>query len=416
MRHVVVMVTTSYPRFAGDSVGTFMEPIAKGVAARGHEVHIVAPWHPRITRGRVEDGVFFHFFKYAPVAALNVFGYAAGLKADVRLKATAWLAAPLALTAGWFKAMRVAQKRRATVMHGHWVVPGGVIAAAARPGLPLVVSLHGSDVFVAERTAPARAAASRVFQHAGFVTACSADLATRAIALGAAPNRLEVVPYGVDAERFRPSTDARRRLRAKAGFEMTAPLLVAAGRLVRKKGFEYLIDALSQTAVPAQLVIAGTGDLEAELRARAVAAGVATRVHFLGDIAQDDVAAWFAAADVAVVPSVRDESGNVDGLPNTVLEALASGTPVVTTGAGGIGSVVEDGRNGMIVPERDVAALAGTISALLADRARGSALGAAARATVMARFGWDAAAARFEAAYDRALAFKSRSNYHLRVP
>src|SRR5512138_1568389 len=128
MRHVVVMVTTSYPRFAGDSVGTFMEPIAKGVAARGHEVHIVAPWHPRITRSSVEDGVFFHFFKYAPVAALNVFGYAAGMRADVRLKTTAWLAAPLALTAGWFKAMRVAQKRRETVMHDHWAVPAGVIA------------------------------------------------------------------------------------------------------------------------------------------------------------------------------------------------------------------------------------------------------------------------------------------------
>ena len=67
---------------------------------------------------------------------------------------------PLALTAGWFKALRVAQKKRATVMHGHWVIPGGVIAAAARPSLPLVVSLHGSDVFVAERTAIARTAAA----------------------------------------------------------------------------------------------------------------------------------------------------------------------------------------------------------------------------------------------------------------
>jgi len=175
MRHVVVMVTTSYPRFPGDSVGTFMEPIAKGVAARGHEVHIVAPWHPRITRGKVEDGVFFHFFRYAPIEALNVFGYAAGLRADVKLKGAAWMAAPLALAAGWFKAMRVAQKRRATVMHGHWVVPGGVIAAAARPALPLVISLHGSDVFVAENTPAAGAAARRVFARSGFVTACSDD-------------------------------------------------------------------------------------------------------------------------------------------------------------------------------------------------------------------------------------------------
>jgi glycosyltransferase involved in cell wall biosynthesis len=410
MRHVVVMVTTSYPRFAGDSVGTFMEPIAKGVAARGHEVHVVAPWHPRITRGKVEDGVHFHFFKYAPVPALNVFGYAAGLRADVRLRASAWAAAPLALAAGWFKAMRVAQKRRATVMHGHWVVPGGVIAAAARPRLPLVVSLHGSDVFVAERTAPARSAARRVFARAGFVTACSADLAWRAQALGAAPDRLEVVPYGVDVTRFAPSADARSRLRREAGIGIDVPVIFAAGRLVRKKGLEYLIDALGQIAPPAQLAIAGTGDLAAELRARAAHAGVADRVRFLGDVPQDAVAAWFAAADVAAVPSVRDDSGNVDGLPNTVLEALASSTPVVATAAGGIGSVIAPGETGVIVPERDPAALARALADLLADPARRAVIGTAARNLVAARFGWAAVAARFEAAYDRALAFTAHGN------
>ena len=127
--HRVVMVTTSYPRFPGDSVGTFMEPIAKGLAARGHEIHVVAPWHPSIHATRVEDGVYFHFFKYAPVPALNVFGYAQGMHADVRCAPRAWAAAPLAIAAGMVKAMRVAQKRGATIMHGHWVVPGGAIAA-----------------------------------------------------------------------------------------------------------------------------------------------------------------------------------------------------------------------------------------------------------------------------------------------
>src|SRR5262245_16678472 len=253
MRHVVVMVTTSYPRYPGDTPGAFMEPIAKGIAARGHEVHVVASWHPKITRRASEDGVFFHFFRYAPLASLNVFGYASGLEADVRVKRRTWMVAPLALAAGWFKAMRVAQKRRATIMHGHWVVPGGVIAAAARPSLPLVVSLHGSDVFVAERSAPAGAAARRVFRQAGFVTACSADLANRAVALGAAAERLDVVPYGVDAARFRPAADARVRLRSAAGIAADDPVIFTAGRLVRKKGFEYLIDALPMIGGAAQL-------------------------------------------------------------------------------------------------------------------------------------------------------------------
>lgn len=409
MRHVVVMVTTSYPRFPGDWVGTFMEPIAKHVAARGHEVHIVAPWHPRITRGRSEDGVFFHFFKYSPSPALNVFGYAAGLHADVRLKGAAWLVAPLALTAGWFKAMRVAQKRRATVMHGHWVVPGGVIAAAARPSLPLVVSLHGSDVFVAERSAPAGAAARRVFGRAGFVTACSEDLARRAVALGAPADRIEVVPYGVDSARFGAGARPNPDLRATLGVPADARLLVTAGRLVRKKGFEYLIDALPLMAAHpnARLVIAGDGDLAGELRARARAAGVADRVHFAGNVPQDTVGAWFAAADVVVIPSVRDDSGNVDGLPNTVLEALAAGAAVVATTAGGIASAIRDGENGLLVGERDPRALAAAIGVVLDDPDRGASLGRAARAAAEARFGWDAAAARFETAYDRALAFNS---------
>jgi len=211
----------------------------------------------------------------------------------------------------------------------------------------------------------------------------------------------------VNTARFARSPEHRARLRLSAGIDDDTPLLFAAGRLVRKKGFEYLIDALPAVDRRAHLVLAGAGDLDAELRARAAAAGVADRVRFVGDVTQDDVAAWLAAADVAIVPSVRDDSGNVDGLPNTVLEALASGTPVVTTAAGGIASVIDDGRNGVLVPERDPAALARAVGALLADPGRGRQLGAAARDQASARFGWDAAAAAFEDAYDRALAFNS---------
>jgi glycosyltransferase involved in cell wall biosynthesis len=407
-RHVVVMVTTSYPRFPGDSVGTFMEPIAKSVAARGHEVHVVAPWHPLVTRGPEEDGVHFHFYKYAPHPSLNVFGYAGALRADVSMRGSAYLVAPLALAAGWHAARSVAGRFRATVMNGHWVIPGGVTAAAAAPALPLVVSLHGSDVYVAETLMPARSAARAVFHRAGAVTACSPDLGRRAVALGASENRLEVVPYGVDAARFRPNPLARAKRRASLGISSQTTLLFAAGRLVRKKGFEYLIDAIGRLApsTDVAVVIAGAGDLDTELRTQAENARVADKVRFVGNITQDDVASWLATADIVAIPSVRDDSGNVDGLPNIVLETLASGTPIVTTTAGGIGSVVEHARTGLIVPERDAAALATAIESLARDPSQRVRLGEAGRATVSARFGWEFVAGRFEAAYDRALAIK----------
>lgn len=408
MGEVVVMVTTSYPRFPGDSVGTFMEPIAKSVAARGHKIHVVAPWHPLVSRRRVEDGVHLHFYKYAPHRSLNVFGYAAAMKADVSLRASAFAAAPLALAAGWRTARKIARRYKATIMHGHWVIPGGITAAAAAAGRPLVISLHGSDVYVAERLLPARLAARAAFRRAAFVTACSEDLARRAISLGADPERISVIPYGVDAARFRPDPDAKTKLRVQIGVPAGAPLIAAAGRLVRKKGFEHLIDAIAQSP-GAVLAIAGDGTLRDELRVRASSRGVAERVRFLGDRSQDDVATLFAAADLIVTPSVRDDAGNVDGLPNVVMEALASGTPLITTAAGGIGAVVQHDTTAFVVPERDGAAIAAELRRALADPALRERVGSAARALAESRFGWQRTAAAFEEAYRRALAFKSMS-------
>ena len=408
MRHVVVMVTSSYPRFPGDSVGTFMEPIATTVAAHGHQVHVVAPWHPLLQRKPEEGGVHFHFYKYAPLDSLNVFGYAAAMRADVTLRGASLMAAPLALAQGWRVARQVSRMYHATVMHGHWVVPGGITAALADSRLPLVVSLHGSDVFVAEKMAPARLAARMAFRRAGAITACSEDLARRAVAIGADSTRVEVVPYGVDSSRFKPDARQRDTLRSAIGVTDDDLLIFAAGRLVRKKGFEYLIDAMPAlpAALRAVLVIAGGGDLETELKHRLQVAG-SSRVRFLGNVTQDEVAGYLAAADMVVVPSVRDEAGNVDGLPNVVLEALASGTPLITTVAGGIGAVVAHDHTAFVVPERDAAALAAGIAALAADPSRRARLGAAGRALVDERFGWKRTAERMEAAYDRALAIKS---------
>lgn len=404
-RHVVVMLTTSYPRFPGDAIGTFMEPIATGIAARGHEVHVVLPWHPRLARGPADGGVRFHPFRYAPHPSLNVFGYASALRADVRLRGAAYLAAPFGLAASFLAARRVAREVGATVLHGHWLVPSGAVAAAAAGRLPVVISLHGSDVYLAERHGAARRAARAALARADWLTSCSDDLRERAIAIGADAGRAETIPYGVDVGRFRPDAALRAEARRAMGAGPDDLLLFTAGRLVRKKGFEYLIDAVGLLAPRwprLRLVIGGGGDLDAELRERARRLGVGDRVGFPGTLTQDEVAARLAAADLAVMPSVHDEAGNVDGLPNTVMEALASGTALVATRVGGIPSVVEHGRTGWLVPERDARALADAVGRLLADPGARAGLGAAARADALANRTWARVAERFEQAYDRA--------------
>ena len=405
-RHRIVMVASSYPRFPGDTVGTFMEPIAHGLAARGHEVHMVLPWHPEWTRGDRDDRVRFHLFRYAPFRALNVFGYASALRADVAVRGSALAVTPLALAAGWHAARTVARQVKATTMHGHWVVPGGALAAAAvPPGASLVVSLHGSDVFLAERHELVGRVARWAFHRARYVTACSDDLRRRAIGLGASADRSVTIAYGVDARRFSPDPAKRTERRAAWRVEPDDEVVFAAGRFVRKKGFEYLIDAigiLASRRPRLRLVLAGGGDLDGELRERVARLGISNRVVLPGVLTQDGVAEALAAADVAVVPSVRDEAGNVDGLPNVVLESLASATPLVATTAGGIGSVVKDEATGLLVGERDAAALAAAIDRVLSDRALAVKLGTAARVWASTHAGWDQVAERFEDVYERA--------------
>ena len=168
-----------------------------------------------------------------------------------------------------------------------------------------------------------------------------------------------------------------------------------------------LIDAaatLARDHRDLRLVIAGDGDMASVLRERAAAAGVSDRVLLPGVVPQHEIPKWLAAADVAVVPSVHDEAGNVDGLPNTVLEIMASGTPLVATRVGGIGQVATDGETARLVPERDPAALATAISGLIAHPDVGAAIGQRARTLVSREYGWPGVAEQFTAIYDRVTA------------
>ncbi len=395
----ILMLTSSYPKWVGETTAPFIEEIAAGLVRRGHTVHVVAPFHRDVRRAPFERGVYLHFYRYSPHPALNVYGYAESLRADVGLRGAALVAAPLAL--GVSLAELLWRGSDFDLIHAHWVLPNGAPAALAARfhGLPLVVSLHGSDIFLASKAWPLSLAAAAVFRSAGAVTACSGDLRERALRLGARTDAM-VIPYGVDTHAFQPDPDAGNLVRAELGLAPGTPLVVSVGRLVYKKGLTYLIDAFARlrTLHPtARLVIAGYGDLREELERQAADLGEA--VIFTGQLAREQAARYVSAADVYVIPSIRDQAGNIDGLPNTLLEGMSAARPIVASRVAGIPDVITDGEHGLLVPERDSAALAGAIGRLLDDRVFAESLGSAARRRVLQELTWDVAAERFEQAY-----------------
>lgn len=399
------MLTSSYPKFPGDVTAPFIESIAHAVSNRGHTVDLVLPYHPALRRPPHEPVRFFPY-RYAPRDDWSVWGYAQSLEADVRVRRGVYLLVPLVALALRASVGRRLLARRYDVVHAHWLVPNAALVAdlVASAGVPLVVSLHGSDVFLAERLRPARALARAALRRAGAVTACSADLQRRALALGARPERTRVVPYGVDVDAFAPragTSDVRRAL----GVEDEEFFVLALGRLVEKKGFAYLVDAAAQVA-RVRVVIAGDGDLRSALEARARGQGAA--VTLAGNLDRDQLARALSAADAVVVPSIVDRAGNVDGLPNALLEALAAGRPVVATRVAGIPDVVQDDVNGLLVPERDAGALAAALARLVREPETRARLGAAARHTAETRLTWSAVARALEDCYAQAAALASR--------
>lgn len=269
---------------------------------------------------------------------------------------------------------------------------------------PLLVTLHGQDITIhreawernrlrfSKRLYPRRLAAMAENPRVHFV-AVSEDIRQAAIRYGIAAERITVRHIGIDLSRFRFSGPA---------IADRPPRIVFVGRLVEKKGVEYLIRAfarVSQQVAGAQLAILGGGPLAGSLRA--LAAELGAKVEFLGGVDRTEVSRQLAKARVLCLPSVTAANGDAEGMGMVILEAQACGLPVVTSARGGKTEAIVDGRTGFAFPERDVDLLTEHLSRLLLDDDLATAMSAAAIPHVAAHFDIRDCTRKLEQFYDR---------------
>jgi glycosyltransferase involved in cell wall biosynthesis len=352
----VCLLSSSYPSPAAPTRGAFVEDIALGLAERG-PVAVVAPLiYPTDPLREARKGI-----------AVTRFGFGSRGKLLKEFGGTpAWLMVRY-MVAGFLAALPRA--RRHGAVFAHWVLPAGVIGAAAAlvAGRPLLLYAHGSDICVyAERSALYRGLTRRVLARARHVFAASRDLEARLTGrFGVPPERVSVVPCGVDTAIFFPAPGAPAGGPAR---------LLFVGDLVAPKGVEELIAAvmeLARTGAPLALDVVGDGPLRETLEARAAGAPVT----FHGTLPRAQVAERMRAAHGLVLPSHNE------GTPVSIMEALTCGIPVVASRVGGIPDLVTDGENGVLVPPADVPALRDALGRVAGDGAFRERLTAAARKT-----------------------------------
>ena len=393
----IAVLTSSYPRFDGDGSGTFVRSLCTEYVREGHSVEVIAPDDARVSTQDATVPVYW--FRYAP-AAWSIMGHGRALYADIALKRATILLSPLYALAA-LRTLRTRQSRGTfDWLHAHWLIPSGVLASGFKRsgGSEFIVTLHGSDVYLAEKTRLLRSMIKHALAQAEAVCGVSRDLSQRGQAIGATRRPILTIPNGVDTDVFHPHPVEACRLRLRLGIAHDQPVILAVGRLVRKKGFDILLESLAsvQTQIPnVLLLICGEGDLFSELRSLATALGIANAVRWLGHVAWRDLPDYYSAANVCAWPSVRDAMGNVDGLPVALLEGMACARPVVATRVAGIPEVVQHGQNGLLVEPRDPTTLAEAVVSLLLDRQRATCLGMRARETVVASFTWSHVARQY---------------------
>jgi glycosyltransferase involved in cell wall biosynthesis len=294
---------------------------------------------------------------------------------------------------------------RPALIHAHFGTDGLLVLPLARAlGVPLITSLRGYDVTRSDGALLGSgrpiwmryALGKKRLQRGGALFLAVSDaLREQAIARGYPETRTLTHYNGVDPDRFRP------------GEAPAEPRLVLhVGRLVEKKGTKVLIEALAGIA-GAKLVIIGDGPLRGALEQQARELG--DRVRFLGELPSDEVAQWMRRASVLAAPSMTAADGDAEGLPNVVVEAAASGLPVVGTTHSGIPEAIDEGVTGFLVPEGDAGALAARLTDLLGSEPLRRDMGVAARQLAERKFSRQMLTERLQSIYDEVAGFDRRA-------
>lgn len=395
----LLALTTSYPLHPGGSAGVFVQSLYRRLSET-YSISVICPSGPKILQTSFEDftatDIRVHAVRYAPRAWCTLAQQAGGVVLSVKRAPWRMFLLPALLGALFWRSLMLASD--ADLIHANWTICGAMAGMVGRlRRKPVITTLRGSDVARAEHSWLDRIILDIAVRNSAAVICVSEAMADRA--RRQFPHRaadIHACLNGVDETFF-------RIVRTRSDENILRVLAV--GNLIRLKGFDVLIDAVVRAHCRDQVRVCIVGDgAEGEvLRALAAAHGVSARFEFPGRLPVSDMPGRFADADVFVLSSYSE------GRPNVVVEALASGLPVISTHLEGVRGMVVDGKTGWLVATGDADQLAAALDQASADRAELRRRGERAREVAITQLGtWAATAQAYDACFRKTLASYGR--------
>lgn len=350
MRKKRLLVTAStFPRWKDDTEPRFVLDLSKELG-KYFDVVVLVPAAPGAKRKEILEGVKVLRYHYFPIHQWETLCYPGAIVPRIKEKKIRLFLVPFLFISLFFKLLKLRSKF--DYVHAHWLIPQGIVQSFI--GMPYIVTGHGGDVTSLNKGI-IKILKRKCLENAKCITVVSDALKEEILKIAPEIN-VNVISMGCDTRRF------GKKHRKENFFNQNGKKVVLfVGRLAEKKGVTYLIDAMND--VDAKLVIVGDGPLRQELQKQAMR--YREKIVFLGAKTHDELPEIYASSDVFVTPSITAKGGDKEGLGLVLLEAMASGLPVIGSNSGGIPEIVKDGYNGFLVEEKDVKNLSNRINEIL---------------------------------------------------
>lgn len=390
----ILVLTSTFSRWKNDTEPKFVDNLCQYLSQE-HEVHVIAPHAPGIPKEECMDGVQVFRFKYC-VEKCQTLAYDGGILPSLKQNRIRLLLVPFFLISQSYLIFRLMRRHSYDIVHAHWIIPQGLVSMFTRPFArnrpAFVMTSHGGDMFALKGkllTSLKKWATSKADQ----LTVVSSAMKAQAVKLELKDeSHITVIPMGTDSHgMFRPpSSDMQRQG------------LLFVGRLVEKKGIEHLIAAMPlvlKEHPDQQLTIVGDGPLMTTLRAFCESHNITEHVTFTGSVPNQDIPEYLQRSAVTIFPSIVTDSGDQEGTPVAVMEALACECAAVVSDYPGARDIIEEGETGLLVAQKSPEQISTAINYFLDNPEMRKKMGAAGRRKVQQDYDWSVIAAKFLALF-----------------
>ena len=381
----VLFITSTFPRNKADVLANWIGQLATRLKDKGIQVEVIAPSCKGMRQNNYMD-IVVHRFRYAP-AFLETLTQDQGAIFKMRGNPLFVLLVPFYLLCGFWRTLRVVSQSHYDVVCIHWPFPNGLFGILAKivGKSKLVLTFYGAEFALVRRVPFGISILRFIVQQADSIIANSKF--TQRELEKIIHCKVNVIPFGstIPIERVKKTVinDLQNQNAEKK--------ILFVGRLIERKGVRYLIDALVEVArdIPARLDIIGNGPLRNQLNRQIKQNGLEDIAVIHGNIGGSELEKYYQNCDVFVLPAVVDKWGDTEGQGVVLLEALTFKKPVVASSVGGIVDIVQNGKTGILVPEKNPLLLARAIKRVLTDKNFARHLGESGYNHAVNNFSWD---------------------------